>query len=97
MQLHDVNIPEDRIAELCRRYGVRRLWLFGSILREDFRPGSDIDVLIESDGVGLLSLGGFQMDLSDLLGREVHLTTLGGVPPAHRPGLLAAARLQYAA
>ena len=47
MTYHGVEIPRDRIAEFCRRYRIRRLALFGSILRDDFRPESDVDVLVE--------------------------------------------------
>jgi len=100
MHLQGINIPETRIAALCCAAGVRRLWLFGSILRDDFRPDSDIDVLVETDPTdppGIFALGGLQMDLSDLLGRFVHLTTLAGVPPEAQDRLLASARLQYAA
>lgn len=100
MQLHGINIADDRIADLCRRHRVRRLWLFGSILGNDFRPDSDVDVLVDMDPatpVGLFALGGLAADLQDLIGREVHLTTLGGVPSSAQPGLLRAARLQYAA
>ncbi len=47
MTLHGIDIPRERIAVFCRENGIRRLALFGSILRDDFRPDSDIDVLVE--------------------------------------------------
>lgn len=100
MVRHNLNIPSEQIAGLCRRYGIQRLWLFGSALRSDFRADSDVDVLIETDPAnapGLLALGGLQMDLTDLLGRSVDITMLGGVPVGARATLLAKARLQYAA
>ncbi|MCH7996082.1 MAG: nucleotidyltransferase domain-containing protein, partial [Planctomycetes bacterium] len=40
-------MPKDRIADFCQRHGIRRLALFGSVLRDDFRPDSDVDVLVE--------------------------------------------------
>jgi len=88
------------LTAVCERYGVRRLWLYGSILRPDFRPDSDIDVLVETDRkrpMGLFKLGGLQSDLVTMMGRPVHLTTLGGVPERLRPRLLSSARLQYVA
>lgn len=100
MRLHGVQFDERRIAALCRDAGVARLYLFGSILTDRFSAMSDIDVLVETDTArppGLLALGGLQMDLSDLLGRTVHLTLLGGIPASERPGVLSSARLLDAA
>jgi len=52
MLLHGITIPEQPLAEFCRKHCVARLSLFGSILRDDFRPDSDVDVLVEfSPGV----------------------------------------------
>jgi predicted nucleotidyltransferase len=100
MVLHGIDIERDRLADICRRYRLERMWLFGSVLRDDFRSDSDIDILVETRAgapVGLFALGGLQMDLSDLFGREVHVTTLGSVPAQVRPELLRSASLQYAA
>ncbi|MGD0137263.1 MAG: nucleotidyltransferase domain-containing protein [Tepidisphaeraceae bacterium] len=94
------SIVSSDLTALCHRYGVRRLWLYGSILRPDFRPDSDIDVLVETDRkrpMGLFKLGGLQSDLVSMMGRPVHLTTLGSVPEKLRPGLLSSALLQYVA
>ena len=94
--LHDVEIEQAALAACCRRYGVNNLWLFGSILRNDFRADSDVDVLVElPQPIGLFRLGGLSAELADLFGRPVHLTTLGSVPENMRPGLLRGARLQY--
>src|SRR5690349_4276530 len=90
MVLNGVQFDLHRIAALCRGAGVVRLYAFGSILTERFGPASDIDLLAETDPshpAGLLALGGLQMDLSDLLGRTVHLTLLGGVPAAERAAM----------
>jgi len=94
--LHDIPIDEASISNVCRAYSVNKLWLFGSILRPDFRPDSDVDVLVELEQpIGLFRLGGLQSELEHLFGRSVHLTTLGGVPDRVLPGLLRGARLQY--
>jgi predicted nucleotidyltransferase len=98
MTLHDITIDSALLAALCRGYGVRRLWLFGSITRDDFRADSDVDVLVEMDRpLGLLTLGGLVEDLQSMFGRRVHLTTLGSVPAEARAALLGKAQIQYAA
>ncbi|CAN5729716.1 hypothetical protein BH11PLA1_BH11PLA1_05870 [soil metagenome] len=100
LDLHGITFDLPRIADACRRAGVVRLYVFGSILTDRFRDDSDIDLLIESDPrrpVGLIALGGLQMDLAELLGRAVHLTMLGGVPAGGRAGVLAKARMLDAA
>ena len=100
MQINGVNFPLDEVGRLSRAAGVANLYLFGSMLTPTFRPDSDINLLAETDpasGAGLFRLGALQMDLSDLLGRTVHLTLLGGVPTEVRPGLLASARMLGAA
>jgi predicted nucleotidyltransferase len=98
MTLHDITIDDTTLAALCRDHGVRRLWLFGSITRDDFRADSDVDVLVETERPqGLFALGGLVADLQAMFGREVHLTTLLSVPPEARAALLAKAQLQYAA
>ena len=95
--LHNVAVDDLSLNESCRRYGVSKLWLFGSILRVDFRPDSDVDVLVElREPIGLFRLGGLQADLEEIFGRPVHLTTLASVPDGIRPQLLRNAKLQYA-
>src|ERR1700677_245976 len=89
---HKKSIPKPPISsrkliELCERYGIRRLWLYGSILGSRFRLDSDVDVLVETDRahpVGLFKLGGFQADLVSMMRRPVHLTTLARVPATPR-------------
>lgn len=100
MKLHGIDIPGDKIADFCRRHGVSKLALFGSILRDDFRPNSDIDVLVEyppGRTPSLLRFAGQQMELTALLGREVHLHTPPMLPPRSREQLRSTARVQYAA
>src|SRR5580693_4315230 len=80
-----------QLSSLCERYGIRKLWVYGSILRPDFRPDSDVDVLVETDRrhpLGLFKLGGCPRDLMALVGWPVHLTTLGSVPKYLRSEVL---------
>ena len=73
-----ISVPSKKLAELCRRYHIRKLAFFGSVLRDDFSPTSDVDVLVEFEeghtpGFGFIDI---QDDLSKLLGgREVDLVT----------------------
>ena len=100
IDLHGITFDLPRIADACRRAGVVRLYIFGSILTDRFCDDSDIDFLIETDArrpVGLFALGGLQMDLAELMGRTVHLTLLGGVPASERAGVLSKARMLDAA
>ena len=94
-----VDIPTARIAEFCRRHHVRKLALFGSILRDDFRPGSDIDVLIEFEPAHTPGLTFFTIEheLSELLGRQVDLNTPGFLSRYFRDEVLQKAEVLYAA
>ncbi|HUV66967.1 MAG TPA: nucleotidyltransferase domain-containing protein [Sedimentisphaerales bacterium] len=71
-----IKIPDEEIAGFCRRSHIRSLALFGSVLREDFRPDSDVDVLIEFEPgleLGLMELVAMQDELSQILGRKVDM------------------------
>jgi hypothetical protein len=72
-----VKLPSAAIAELCERHHVRRLALFGSVLRDDFRPDSDVDVLVEFEQGKTpgLAFFGMEIELSEMLGRRVDLNT----------------------
>lgn len=73
-----LHVDAGALGALCRRHRIRSLRVFGSALRPDFSPSSDVDILVEFEaGVdpGLFELGGLQQDLSDLFGREVDLKT----------------------
>lgn len=100
MAYHGVEIPMDQIEAFCRRNRIRRLALFGSILRDDFRPESDIDVLVEFEPgarVGMIRLAGMEIELSGILGRKVDLNTPGFLSPYYRDRVLAEAQVQYGA
>lgn len=71
-----IAIPSDKVAEFCRRYRIRELSLFGSVLREDFRPESDVDALVEFERDAkhsLFDLVQIEDELAALLGRKVQL------------------------
>ena len=94
-----IRVDKQRIAEFCRRHGVRRLALFGSVLREDFAPDSDVDVLVEFEDGHVPGLAFFAMEqeLSEILGRKVDLNTPKFLSPDFRDDVLATAEEQYAA
>jgi len=71
-----VELPRAKIVEFCRRHSIRRLDLFGSVLRDDFRPDSDIDVLVEFEPdhePGLFQYSTMEQELEGILGRKVDL------------------------
>jgi len=72
-----IQIPRDRIVEFCRRHHIHRLALFGSVLRDDFTPASDVDVLVEFEPGKTPGFAFFRMqdELSDIIGRRVDLNT----------------------
>ena len=94
-------IDNAKIADFCRRNQIRRLCFYGSVLRDDFRPDSDIDVLIEFEAgqeVGLLQMARLQRELSTMLGgRTVDLRTPEDLSRYFRDQVLALAEEQYAA
>lgn len=93
-----IDIPTERVAEFCRANHIRRLALFGSVLRDDFGPDSDVDVLVEfgpEARIGLLSLAGLEIELGELLGRKVDLNTPGFLSDYFRDEVLAEAEVHY--
>jgi predicted nucleotidyltransferase len=71
-----IEVPRDKVADFCRRWKIAELDLFGSALRDDFGPESDVDVLVsfvEDARWSLLDMVAMQEDLKQLLGREVDL------------------------
>jgi predicted nucleotidyltransferase len=90
-------IPSQAIAEFCRRHHIRRLALFGSALRDDFRPDSDLDVLVEfePDHIPGLEFFAMQEKLSALFGRKVDLNTPKFLSPYFRDDVLAEAEVVY--
>lgn len=92
-------IHPEQLAPLCRRYGVRRLALFGSALRDDFSPSSDLDLLVEFEpgartGLRMFSL---EAELTDLFARKVDLSTPGFLGAEFRERVRREARDLYVA
>jgi predicted nucleotidyltransferase len=92
-------IDREKIATFCRRHHIRRLALFGSVLRDDFRSDSDVDVLVEFEpgyAVGLIRLAGMELELSEILGRKADLRTPADLSRYFRQEVLESAEVQYA-
>lgn len=97
--LKDADIPIEAIQSLCRRFGVAELSLFGSATRQDFRPDSDVDMLVSFQAgseIGLLEFLELRDELAHLLKRPVDLVSKRGLKPAIRQQVLNAARVLYA-
>ncbi len=94
-----LTIDRGRIAEFCRRHHIRRLALFGSVLRDDFGPTSDVDVLVEFEPGHVPGLAFFTMqeELSRLIGRPVDLNTSGFLSRYFRGTVLDEAEPLYVA
>lgn len=95
-----VPIPPQKIEAFCRRNQIRRLALFGSVLRDDFTPESDVDMLVEFEEgarVSLFDLERMQIELSEALGRKVDLNTPGSLSKYFRDEVLAEAETLYVA
>jgi len=87
-----------QIEAFCRRHHIRKLALFGSVLRDDFRPDSDVDVLVEFEPgqtVGLIRLVGIERELSELLGRRVDLRKPGDLSRYFRQQVVDAAEILF--
>jgi hypothetical protein len=92
-----IDIPTEQIAAFCRRNRIRRLALFGSVLREDFTPESDVDVLVEFEPDARIGLRffGLEEEQSKILGRKVDLNTPGFLSDYFRDEVLAEAEVHY--
>ena len=94
-----ISVPKEQIAEFCRRNHIRRLALFGSVLRDDFRPESDVDVLVEFEPgfhIGFLGLAHMERELSELLGRKVDLRTPNELSRYFRDEVVRSSLVEYA-
>ncbi|MEK7679999.1 MAG: nucleotidyltransferase family protein [Deltaproteobacteria bacterium] len=95
-----IDIPKEKIAAFCRRNHIRKLSLFGSVLREDFTPESDVDVLVEFEEghvPGLITLSGMEIELSNIIGRKADLRTDEDLSKYFRKEVVESAEVQYAA
>jgi len=94
-----IDLPLPAIEELCRKYQVSELSIFGSALRPDFKDGSDVDLLVlfQSGARIGLEFVRLQRELSELIGRKVDLIPKDYLKPLIRDQVLAQARVIYAA
>jgi predicted nucleotidyltransferase len=100
MVTHKIKVPRSELSAFCRKYRIRRLAFFGSVLRDDFGPQSDVDVLVEFDQnakVGLIKLAGIELELGELIGRKVDLNTAGCISKYFRDKVLSEAEDLYVA
>ena len=93
-----LTIPRDRIAAFCRKHHIRKLAFFGSVLRENFGPESDLDILVEfvpgrTPGLDFFTI---EEELSKLLGRKVDLNTPQFLSRYFRDQVAAEAQVEYA-
>lgn len=95
-----IKVDEQKIAGFCKQHHIRRMAFFGSVLREDFRSDSDVDVLVEFEQgtrIGFLGMAALQNELSLILGRQVDLRTPQDLSRYFRDEVMASAVVQYAA
>jgi uncharacterized protein len=95
-----IDVDAEGLAALCRRAGILRLSFFGSVLREDFGPESDIDVLVEfapDARIGLFEFVAVQHELGEFLGRDVDLHTPASLSHFFREDVVDSAEVAYAA
>jgi hypothetical protein len=95
----EIEMHKQEIAEFCRKHYIRKLSLFGSALRDDFNPESDLDILVEFDPdhiPGLLKLAGMEIELTEMLGRKVDIRTAQDLSRYFREEVLNSAKVQYA-
>lgn len=95
-----IDIPLEKIITLCRQHHIRELALFGSVLRDDFGPNSDIDILIKFEPearIGYFRFFGIEQELTNLLKREVELFTPDSLKSFAREEALRTCQVIYAA
>lgn len=91
-------LPQAALTEFCQRHHINWLAVFGSVLRDDFTPGSDIDFLVEFEPghvPGLIRLAGMELELSELIGRKADLRTPQDLSRYFRDEVVASAVVQY--
>ena len=99
-EVKNIFLTSTEVAEFCEQHHIRRLSLFGSVLRDDFGPASDIDVLVEFEPqaqVGLMAFARIQRELSEILQRPIDLVTPDGLKPLIKGSVLDSAEVIYAA
>lgn len=92
------NITKEQIADFCKKNQIRKFAFYGSVLRDDFRLDSDVDVLVEFEPeqpIGLMEVVGIEMELSEIIGRKVDLRTPEDLSKYFRDKVIAGAEVQY--
>ena len=95
-----IQVDPARVVDFCRKHAIRRLSLFGSVLRDDFRSDSDVDVLVEFEAgrePGLIGFAEMEQELSDLLGSKADLRTAEDLSRYFRDRVIATSEVLYAA
>jgi uncharacterized protein len=95
----NIQFPKNQIEQFCIKYHIGRLSFFGSVLRADFSPDSDVDVLVEfqpGQRVGYLRLAAMELELSNILGRKTDLRTPAELIRYFRDEVMMEAEVQYA-
>jgi predicted nucleotidyltransferase len=93
-----IKIPQEKLAEFCRRRHIKKLSLFGSVLRDDFGPDSDVDVLVEFEtghtpGFAIIDM---ENELSGMVGRKVDMRTPNDLSRYFRDRVVRESRVEYA-
>ncbi len=94
----NLKISKKQLAEFCKKNHITKLSLFGSALRDDFGPDSDVDMLVEfgpEAHVGLIGFAGLELELSEILGRKVDLNTPACISKYYREEVLAETAVHY--
>ncbi len=94
-----INIPKEQLVRFCEKHHISRISLYGSALRDDFGPDSDIDILVDFEPgfkTGLLKMAHMENELSDMLGQKVDLRTPGDLSRYFRQEVLENAEVEYA-
>ena len=99
-----IQFDRERISEFCRRWKITEFALFGSVLRDDFRPDSDVDVLVtfaREARWSLFDLVDMQEELQEVFGRKVDLVSRRGIEASHnylrRKAILSSAEIVHVA
>ncbi len=92
------NLTKEQIADFCKKNQIRKFAFYGSVLRDDFRSDSDVDVLVEFEPkqpIGLMEVVGIEMELSEMMGRKVDLRTPEDLSKYFRDKVIVGAEVQY--
>jgi predicted nucleotidyltransferase len=93
-----INLTKEQIGKFCERNYIRKFAFFGSVLRDDFRPDSDIDILVELDPeapIGFMEMAGMEIELSEMIRRKVDLRTPKELSRYFRDRVIKEAEVQY--